>query len=84
MRAKGACEYHAVHLLENLDVNDILDTFKGKKHQIQLYNIIMLPVVAVEAIQFSIFWGGGESQCPSSPLCMKPCNPAHETLQPCT
>ena len=77
MRAKGACEYHAVHLLENLDVNDILDTFKGKKHQIQLYNIIMLPVVAVEAIQFSIFLGGRRI-----PVSFLP--PLHETLQPCT
>ena len=39
-----------------LDFNEILDIFKDKKRQIQLYyikSIIMLPIVAVEAVMTS-------------------------------
>ena len=56
MHAKCACA-RSVHLL------DILDIFKNKKHQIQLYNAInMLPIVhvAVEAIMTSNFLGERE------------------------
>ena len=51
-----------------LDCNEILDIVKDKGHQIQLLyikSVIMLHIVAVEAIMTSNFLGGGsKSQCP--------------------
>ena len=55
-----------------LDCNEILDIFKDKKHQLlYIKSIIMLPIVAVEAIMTSNFWG--EIPVPTL-LCMKHSN----------